>query len=182
MKYIILLLSILLIGLLLPYFINIPIQNESQDITIPFLENFENHNLEEEESDFANPKNVLLPSKQNNIINNENVVLLDGVYPTTNNNEITDNGSNQIWKDYSPIVEVGSYQQITNNMKYFKNPDDGKCMPASMCNVLYENKDVPSNVVKPMEPVNDTCGTRVGYFTTDNNLLYFRTDTPNILY
>jgi hypothetical protein len=51
-----------------------------------------------------------------------------------------------------------------------------------MCNVLYENKDVPSNVIKPLEPVNDTCGTRVGYFTTDNNLLYFRTDTPNILY
>ena len=177
-----LLLVILFIALILPYFINIPIQNEIQDIKIPFLENFENHNLEEGESDFANPKNILLPSKQNNIINNENVVLLDGVYPTTNNSEITDNGSNQIWKDYSPIVEVGSYEQITNNMKHFKNPDDGKCMPASMCNVLYENKDVPSNVVKPMEPVNDTCGTRVGYFTTSGDFLAFKSDGANILY
>ena len=176
-----LLLVILFIALILPYFINIPIQNEIQDIKIPFLENFENHNLEEGESDFANPKNVLLPSNQNNIIHNENVVLLDGVYPTTNNNEITDNGSNQIWKDY-PIVEVGSYEQITNNMKYQQNPDNGTCMPASMCNDLYKNKDVPSNIIKPMEPVNDSSGTRVGYFTTDNNLLYFRTDTPNILY
>ena len=35
-----LLLVILFIALILPYFINIPIQNEIQDIKIPFLENF----------------------------------------------------------------------------------------------------------------------------------------------
>jgi hypothetical protein len=176
-----LLLVILFIALILPYFFNIPIQNESQNISIPFLENFENYNLEEGESNFANPKNILLPSNQNNIINNENVVLLDGVYPTTNNNGISNNGSSQIWKDY-PIVEVGSYEQITNNMKYQKNPDNGTCMPASMCNDLYKNKDVPSNIINPMSPVNDTCGTRVGYFTTSGDFLAFKSDGANILY
>jgi len=170
-------------GLLIPYFFNTPIQPKTKTSgSIPFLEKFENYNLEETESDFANPKNTLLPSNNNNLIKNESVVLLDGVFPRTDNNEITNNGANQIWKDYSPIVQVGSYEQITNNMKYYNNPDDGKCMPASMCNALYANKQHPSNVTQILPPVNDTCGTRVGYFTTGENLLYFRTDSPNILY
>jgi hypothetical protein len=55
-------------------------------------------------------------------------------------------------------------------------------MPASMCGALYKEKQLKSNYIKPLPPIDPNCGTRVGYFTTDVNLLPFRTDTPNILY
>jgi hypothetical protein len=51
-----------------------------------------------------------------------------------------------------------------------------------MCGALYHEKKTGSNYVEPLPPVNPNSGTRIGYFTTDDNLLPFRTDTTNILY
>jgi hypothetical protein len=86
-----------------------------------------------------------------------------------------------MWWHY-PVFEVGSYDQITNNIRYPNNPDEGTCMPASVCGALYHDKKTGSNYIEQLPPVNPTSGTRIGYFTTDENLLPFRTDTPNILY
>jgi hypothetical protein len=86
--------------------------------------------------------------------------------------------------DY-PIFSLGSYAQITNNIRYPDNPDDGTCTPASMCGALYHDKNTGNNFVKPLPPVNPNCGTRVGYFTTDEQVitsLPYRTDMQNILY
>jgi hypothetical protein len=55
-------------------------------------------------------------------------------------------------------------------------------MPDSMCGALYHERQLKSNYIKPLPPLNPNCGTRVGYFDTYINLLPFRTDTQNILY
>jgi hypothetical protein len=55
-------------------------------------------------------------------------------------------------------------------------------MPADFCGTLYKNRHLKSNYIEPLPPVDPTRGTRIGYFTTDINMLPFRTDVPNILY
>jgi hypothetical protein len=58
-------------------------------------------------------------------------------------------------------------------------------MPGSMCGALYHEKKTGENTIKQLPPVNPMSGTRIGYFTTDEQLvdsLPFRTDMPNILY
>ncbi len=119
----------------------------------------------------------------NNIINKDvdSNILVEDIYPWTGRKGISNNQASNIWWHY-PIFQLGSYDQITNNLKYPNNPDEGTCMPASMCGALYKEKQIKSNYIKPLPPVDPTSGTRVGYFTTDVNLLPFRTDVPNILY
>jgi hypothetical protein len=155
MKGYIFLLTIIILALGIPIFIN-SIQKNS------FSENFEN---------------------KSNLVNTDiqKDILLTDSYPWTGNKGITNNDANSIWWHY-PIFELGSYDQITNNLKYPNNPDEGTCMPASICGALYKEKQLKSNYIKPLPPVDPNAGTRVGYFTTDINLLPFRTDVPNILY
>lgn len=107
-------------------------------------------------------------------------VLVD-TYPAIGKNQLSNNSASDIWWHY-PVFELGSYKQITNNIRYPYNPDDGTCMPASMCGAFYHDKKLKSNIVEPLPPLNPECGTRVGYFDTQANLLPFRTDMQNILY
>ena len=111
-------------------------------------------------------------------------VLVQDTYPPIGKNQISDETSNDMWWHY-PIFTLGSYKQITNNIRYPNNPDVGRCTPASMCGALYHEKFLGSNYVTPLPPVNSECGTRVGYFTTDEQLvtsLPYRTNMQNILY
>ena len=108
-------------------------------------------------------------------------VILEDNYPVTGRKGITNNSAIDIWWHY-PIFQLGSYDQITNNIKYPNNPDEGTCMPASMCGALYKKKQLKSNYIKPLPQINSDSGTRVGYFDTNINLLPFRTDMQNILY
>lgn len=109
-------------------------------------------------------------------------LLVSDTYQTIGSGIISDNSASDIWQNY-PLL--GSYEQITNNIRYPNNPDDGSCMPASMCDALYQNKYLnKSNVVEPLPPANDN-GTRIGYFSTNVRLidsLLFKSDLPNILY
>ena len=111
----------------------------------------------------------------------ETDVLVQDTYPITGKNGVSDESANEMWWRY-PIFEVGSYKQITNNIRYPNNPDTGRCMPANFCGALYKDKYLKSNYIEPLPPVNPESGTRVGYFTTDINMLPFRTDEPNVLY
>ena len=113
--------------------------------------------------------------------NSDSDLLVEDSFPVTGRKGISNNGATNIWWHY-PIFELGSYDQITNNIRYPNNPDEGTCMPASMCGTLYKEKQLRTNYVKPLPPINPNCGTRVGYFDTNINLLPFRTDLPNILY
>jgi hypothetical protein len=108
-------------------------------------------------------------------------VLVQDSYPSIGVNSISNNDAKDIWWHY-PVFKVGSYKQITNNLKYPNNPDNGTCTPSSFCGALYHKKQLESNYVNQLPPVDPNCGTRVGYFTTDDTLLPFRTDDPNVLY
>ena len=77
------------------------------------------------------------------------------IYPFSGKTEISSNTAADIWQ-YYPIFEVGSYAQITNNLKYPANPDNGKCTPASMCETLYLDRITgPSNEIHPLPPVKE---------------------------
>ena len=108
-------------------------------------------------------------------------LLVQDSYPKINRSGISNNTSNDIWWHY-PTFTLGSYAQVTNNIKYPNNPDEGRCTPASMCGALYHEKQLMTNYVNPLPPLNPDCGTRVGYFDTDVNLLSFRSNMQNILY
>ena len=108
-------------------------------------------------------------------------VLVQDTYPITGVNSVSDQSADKMWTKY-PIFELGSSKQMTNNIRYPNNPDDGRCTPANFCYALYKDKDLGSNVVTPLPPVDTNSGTRVGYFATSDNLLPFRTNVTNILY
>lgn len=108
-------------------------------------------------------------------------ILVQDIYPPIGKNQISNDTASDIWWHY-PTFEVGSYDQITNNIRYPNNPDVGTCTPASMCGALYHEKKTGNNYITQLPPVNPDSGTRIGYFSTDANLLPFRIDTPNILY
>lgn len=107
--------------------------------------------------------------------------LVQDIYPITGRNGITDNQSSNIWWHY-PTFRVGSYAQITNNIRYSNNPDIGNCMPASMCGSLYKEKYLKGNYITPLPPVNNNCGTRIGYFSTSECLLPIKDEVTNVLY
>lgn len=134
----------------------------------PIFEGYSNYNLEQSVGGF--------PDAQTQ-------VLVQDTYQPIGKNQISDDTANDIWK-YYPTFTLGSYDQITNNIRYPRNPDVGRCTPASMCGALYHQKDLGSNTITPLPPVSES-GTRIGYFTTDNQLidsLPFDSNGPNILY
>ena len=127
--------------------------NESFENNKLFKENFANYHLDEAVGG----------------VNASQELLLQNSYLLTGNKEISKNDAYNIWWHY-PVFQVGSYAQITNNMKYPNNPDDGTCMPASMCQTLYKNKQT-SNHAHILLPVKeDANAVRVNYYNSSNKL------------
>ena len=112
-------------------------------------------------------------------------LLVQDTYPPIGKNQLSNDTSERMWWHY-PTFQLGSYEQITNNIRYPYNPDIGQCMPGAMCGALYhDNKNLGDNHVYPLPPASPEAGTRVGYFSTENQLvdsLPFRTNLQNILY
>jgi len=131
---------------------------------------------------FETFSNYTLDNAIGNFPEAQTKVLVQDTYPAIGKNKLSDNDASDIWFHY-PVFEVGSYSQITNNIRFPDNPDEGTCMPASMCGALYKDKIIGNNYIEILPPLNPTCpGTRVGYFDTGINLLPFRNDMSNILY
>ncbi len=109
-------------------------------------------------------------------------VILDD-YPQIGKNETSNSNYSQIWEKY-PVFSLGSYEQITNNLKYRYNPDEGACVRADFCDALYKNKkNTKSNIITSLMSSEEGPGARVGYYRTDPNELYFSIPTnENILY
>ena len=63
--------------------------------------------------------------------------LLDS-FPSTGAKKVNENTYLKNWWKY-PIFSVGSFDQITNNLRYRRNPDDGECRTAEFCGVLYDD-------------------------------------------
>lgn len=150
--------SILVLSLSLPIILNV--KNP-----IELLEGFSNYTLADTTG--------LYPCSQK-------IVLVQDTYPAIGKNKLSNNSSEDIWKDY-PVFKVGSFDPITNNIRYPDNPDNGICAPASMCGALYKDKVIGENYIHPLPPV-EIGGRRVGYFNTDKDLLTYNTDIANILY
>lgn len=115
---------------------------------------------------------------------NNNLELIPGNYPTstelpiltdsfpfTGNKDVSRNTSADIWW-YYPVFKVGSFTQITNNLKYPNNPDNGQCRRAEFCGTLYKDNQISSNISKPLQPAPPVTAesVRVGYYTAQQNL------------
>jgi hypothetical protein len=156
MNQIIFLFFIVVLAIGIPYFFNIS----------EYIEGFSNYTLDRANGNY--------PAAQTD-------VLVQDTYPAIGKNQVSDESGEKMWQKY-PVYELGSYEQKTNNIRYPDNPDDGRCTPANFCNALYKNKNIGSNIIKPLPQINPECGTRVGYFDTDSTLMAFRTNMQNILY
>jgi len=113
--------------------------------------------------------------------NTENEVLLQNSYPITRKNGVSNKQSSDVWWYTYVSPFNGSYEQITNNLRYRNNPDDGQCSRSEFCGTLYKDRQKASNISHTLPPVKQTCGARVNYYNTPENLLTFRNIT-NILY
>lgn len=103
-------------------------------------------------------------------------------YPQIGSNVVSKDNYSDIWDNY-PVFSVGSYEQITNNLRYYKNPDNGTCRNADFCGAFYRDKKNASNIIKPMPEAEEGEGARVGYYRTEPNKLYYSIPTnENILY
>jgi len=111
-----------------------------------------------------------------------NQVILDD-FPIIGNNKTSDNNYDEIWWKY-PVFSLGSYKQITNNLKHHRNPDQGTCIRADFCGAAYyDNKDTKTNIITPLPEAEEGEGARVGYFRSEPNKLFFSIPTnQNILY
>lgn len=96
--------------------------------------------------------------------------LLTDTYPFIGKNTVSDSSSYDHWWHY-PIFSLGSYAQITNNLRYRRNPDDGTCIRPGFCGALYKSIKNKTNISQPLPPVPNGCGqTRVNYYNTPYNL------------
>jgi len=131
-------------------------------IGLPFLLRTVNNGI----NAYENFSNYTLDDATGKVPKAETTGIVEDIYPSTGNKQISNNTASTIWKHY-PIYEVGSYEQTTNNIRHPVNPDEGTCMPASMCGSLYHSKNTGSNIVKPLPEVNpNTKGTRINYYNT----------------
>jgi hypothetical protein len=97
--------------------------------------------------------------------------ILSDSYSFTGNKTVNQNTSRDIWWKY-PIFKLGSYLQITNNLKYPRNPDNGTSITPDFSGVLYKDKRQKGNVATLLSgaPEVTSDSVRVGYYTTNNNL------------
>ena len=109
-------------------------------------------------------------------------VILDD-FPQIKKNKTSDNNYDEIWWKY-PVFSLGSFKQITNNLKHHRNPDQGTCIRADFCGAAYnDNKNAKTNIITPLPEAEEGDGARVGYFRSEPNKLYFSIPTnQNILY
>lgn len=93
-------------------------------------------------------------------------LLLTDSFPTTSDpNKTTNNQYSNIWWRY-PALKINSYKQITNNIRYSNNPDNGRIAPAEFAGGFYKDYQQQSNYSKllPLAPINNR--RRVNYYLT----------------
>jgi hypothetical protein len=86
---------------------------------------------------------------------------------------LTDDTQDKIWWHY-PELPISNFKQVTNNIRYPKNPDNGTCVRAEFCGAFYKDDPNPkSNLVYPLAPLGKVPKNkiRVGYFYAYPNML-----------
>ena len=111
---------------------------------------------------FLNKRDMLMPGDYP--ISDTQPILV-GYYPVKKNPEVTKNNAAQNWVNYP--VYPSSFKQITNNVRYWMTPDNGKCSPPEFCGTPYNAKPCPNfDLPKPL-PF-DSNQVRVNYFEANN--------------
>ena len=100
----------------------------------------------------------------------DDLPLLTDVYKYTGSKTVSNDSYHDIWWHY-PVLKIGNFKQITNNLRYYNNPDEGTCITADFCGALYKEKKNKSNYIYPMPPVPQGEGPRVNYYRTPVDLL-----------
>ena len=90
--------------------------------------------------------------------------ILYGYYNVKQNTGVTKNNNTNIWKDYP--VYPSSFKQQTNNRRYWKTPDNGKCSTAEFCGTPYADTDIKINNVTPGLPIGASGVTRVNWWAS----------------
>ena len=92
-------------------------------------------------------------------------------YPLVKNPGVSTNSASTIWQEY-PIFQVGSYDQITNNIRYPATPDEGTCTPAEFCGSIYKGAgsgNTQATVIHQLPPVSNGYGARVNYYRSEHS-------------
>lgn len=90
-------------------------------------------------------------------------------YPPMPTNGVSKKNSSDVWRN-NPVLPLGSFKQITNNLRYNKNPDQGNCVRSEFCDTMYHDVYNKSNEVNPVVNA-DGQGVRVGFYRADSNAL-----------
>ena len=100
----------------------------------------------------------------------DNLPILNN-YPYTGAKNVSKNGANNIWWRF-PIFPLGSFAQVTNNLKYQRNPDNGDCSRSEFCGALYKDNQEKTNYAEILPPTPPTSSdeTRVNYYNSNKNL------------
>jgi len=156
MKYYYGLLFLIIILSVIIFFPYVPSLHQpcNKDLYNKYIERFSNYKLTD-----AGP-----------IPTSETMPLLDS-FPFVGN-QVNANNYSDIWWHY-PVFSEPSYKQITNNLRYRNNPDDGTCIRADFCNnTLYGNVKNQSNYSTPLPvaPLITPGSVRINYYTADQNL------------
>ena len=130
------------------------------------FENNKNNNIYETYQNIKINNN----EKNNETINKQNDLLLDGDYPLVEKKRFNDNNYSKYW--WKKPVFSSSYKQLTHNLRYQKNPDIGNSTPTEFSGIFYGDKFIQSNETVCLPPPPPENGIRVGYFSTDYNALY----------
>lgn len=70
-----------------------------------------------------------------------NSLLLNDIYDVNKNIAISNKSRLQLSQFDSDInTQVGSFEQITNNVKNWSQPDNGTCPNSDFCNNIYKTK------------------------------------------
>jgi len=91
------------------------------------------------------------------------VPILHEEYPLKKSMGVSNN-TYEMNSSYYPIFD-SSYEQHTNNVRYWSTPNNGMCSPADFCGGLYKNKkiDVPKT---PTSISLDSHDIRVNYYAS----------------
>jgi hypothetical protein len=119
------------------------------------------HNCQEMFSNYNLNNAGILPDS-------ETLPLLYDSYPLTGSKSFSNKNYGDIWWEY-PIFPEPSFKQITNNLRYRRNPDDGTCIRADFCDALYKNIENKPNYIYPLPPAPLVTpnSVRVNYYLTD---------------
>jgi len=144
-------------------------------------------NLGDMSSPFPNnidgPSNQIVHNSQNYPFPYVEGALVSDSFPVTHKNGVSTQQEQKMWWHF-PVFQVGSYEQITNNLKYPNNPDVGQCMPTEFCGTLHKEFQPQLNEARVLPPVIPSCnGRRINYYNTTPNMLTYQTENGiNILY